>query len=125
MNFEHLYRPSNPALMGLNIGGGAEVKLRLRRPNSEWDFFPYEQILDTMLHELCHNEYGPHNSDFYRLLDEIRKVAAHAYNKDFTAAVLCLLPFWILTHSHVSEILVALLFPTFSAFLFLFCLIIQ
>lgn len=60
--------------MGLNIGGGAEVKLRLRRPNNEWDFFPYEQVLDTMLHELCHNKYGPHNSDFYSLLDEIRKV---------------------------------------------------
>ena len=50
------------------------MKLRLRRPNREWDFFPYEQILDTMLHELCHNEYGPHNTDFYNLLDEIRKV---------------------------------------------------
>jgi len=66
--------PANPSLLGLNIGGGAEVKLRLRRPNREWDFFPYEQILDTMLHELCHNEYGPHNTDFYNLLDEIRKV---------------------------------------------------
>ncbi|KAK6118721.1 hypothetical protein DH2020_047526 [Rehmannia glutinosa] len=65
--------PTNPSLLGLNIGGGAEVKLRLRRPNNEWDFFPYEQILDTMLHELCHNEYGPHNADFYNLLDEIRK----------------------------------------------------
>lgn len=66
--------PANPSLLGINIGGGAEVKLRLRRPNREWDFFPYEQILDTMLHELCHNEYGPHNADFYKLWDEIRKV---------------------------------------------------
>lgn len=66
--------PANPALQGLNVGGGAEVKLRLRRPNNEWDFYPYEQILDTMLHELCHNEYGPHNADFYKLLDEIRRV---------------------------------------------------
>ncbi|KAJ8431739.1 hypothetical protein Cgig2_028956 [Carnegiea gigantea] len=64
--------PSNPSLMGLNIGGGAEIRLRLRRPEREWDFFPYEQILDTMLHELCHNEHGPHNADFYKLLDEIR-----------------------------------------------------
>ncbi|KAL2932789.1 DNA-dependent metalloprotease WSS1 [Bienertia sinuspersici] len=64
--------PSNPSLMGLNIGGGAEIKLRLRRPERQWDFFPYEQILDTMLHELCHNEHGPHNADFYKLLDELR-----------------------------------------------------
>ncbi|XP_057967761.1 DNA-dependent metalloprotease WSS1-like isoform X2 [Malania oleifera] len=65
--------PSHPSILGLNIGGGAEVKLRLRRPNNEWDFFPFNQILDTMLHELCHNEYAPHNTDFYRLLDEIRQ----------------------------------------------------
>lgn len=68
--------PGNPSLMGLNIGGGSEVKLRLRRSNNELDFFPYTQILDTMLHELCHNEYGPHNTQFYNLLDEIRKVVA-------------------------------------------------
>ncbi|XP_054779619.1 DNA-dependent metalloprotease WSS1-like isoform X2 [Prosopis cineraria] len=65
--------PANPSLQGLNIGLGAEVKLRLRRPDREWDFFPYEQIVDTMLHELCHNEHGPHNAQFYNLLDEIRK----------------------------------------------------
>ncbi|XP_028772023.1 DNA-dependent metalloprotease WSS1 [Neltuma alba] len=65
--------PANPSLQGLNIGPGAEIKLRLRRPDREWDFFPYEQILDTMLHELCHNEHGPHNAQFYNLLDEIRK----------------------------------------------------
>lgn len=71
---ELICRPANPSLLGLNIGGGVEIKLRLRRPNNELDFFPYAQIVDTMLHELCHNEYGPHNTDFYNLLDEIRKV---------------------------------------------------
>ncbi|GFP90549.1 DNA-dependent metalloprotease wss1 [Phtheirospermum japonicum] len=76
--------PSNPSLMGLNIGGGAEVRLRLRRPNNEWDFFRYEQILDTMLHELCHNEYGPHNADFYNLLDEIRKECEGLIGKGVT-----------------------------------------
>ncbi|KAL3646344.1 hypothetical protein CASFOL_011524 [Castilleja foliolosa] len=76
--------PSDPSLMGLNIGGGAEVKLRLRRPNNEWDFFRYEQILDTMLHELCHNEYGPHNTDFDNLLDEIRKECEELTGKGIT-----------------------------------------
>ncbi|KAL3632140.1 hypothetical protein CASFOL_025124 [Castilleja foliolosa] len=76
--------PSDPSLMGLNIGGGAEVKLRLRRPNNEWDFFRYEQILDTMLHELCHNEFGPHNADFYNLLDEIRKECEELTAKGIT-----------------------------------------
>ncbi|XP_027122615.2 DNA-dependent metalloprotease WSS1-like isoform X2 [Coffea arabica] len=76
--------PANPSLLGLNIGGGAEVKLRLRRPNNELDFFPYDQILDTMLHELCHNRYGPHNADFYNLLDEIRKECEDLMAKGIT-----------------------------------------
>ncbi|KAK9269168.1 hypothetical protein L1049_000937 [Liquidambar formosana] len=65
--------PNNRSLLGLNVGGGVQVKLRLRRPNRDWDFFPYDQILDTMLHELCHNAHGPHNANFYKLWDEIRK----------------------------------------------------
>ncbi|XP_065854358.1 DNA-dependent metalloprotease WSS1-like isoform X2 [Euphorbia lathyris] len=84
-NFENC-SPSNPSLLGLNIGGGAEVKLRLRRPNSDWNFFPYEQILDTMLHELCHNEFGPHNADFYNLLDEIRKECDELLAKGITGS---------------------------------------
>ncbi|KAL2474404.1 zinc ion binding [Abeliophyllum distichum] len=76
--------PPNPSLLGLNIGGGSEVKLRLRRPNNEWDFFPYEQVLDTMLHELCHNQHGPHNADFYNLLDEIRKECEELIAKGIT-----------------------------------------
>ncbi|XP_059640350.1 DNA-dependent metalloprotease WSS1-like [Cornus florida] len=76
--------PANPSLLGLNIGGGAEVKLRLRRPNNDWDFFPYNQILDTMLHELCHNEHGPHNAAFYNLLDEIRKECEELMAKGIT-----------------------------------------
>ena len=66
--------PKNPALLGLNVGGGVHVKLRLRRPNRDWDFFPFDQVLDTMLHELCHNAHGPHNATFYKLWDELRKV---------------------------------------------------
>ncbi|GAB4849936.1 hypothetical protein Ancab_029236 [Ancistrocladus abbreviatus] len=76
--------PSNSAILGLNIGHGAEVKLRLRPPNREWDFFPYEQILDTMLHELCHNDHGPHNAEFYKLLDEIRAECEELMAKGIT-----------------------------------------
>lgn len=61
--------------MGLNIDGGAEIKIRLRRPEKQWDFFPDEEIIDTMLHELCHNKHGPHNADFYKLLDELKQVS--------------------------------------------------
>ncbi|KNA13933.1 hypothetical protein SOVF_112060 [Spinacia oleracea] len=67
------FSPSNPSHMGLNIDGGAEIKIRLRRPEKQWDFFPDEEIIDTMLHELCHNKHGPHNADFYKLLDELKQ----------------------------------------------------
>ena len=60
--------------MGLNVGKGIEVKLRLRRDGSDLDFIPYEEVLDTMLHELCHSERGPHDAQFYKLWDELRKV---------------------------------------------------
>lgn len=72
--------PENPGLLGLNVGGGAEVKIRLRSPFNELEFLPYNQILDTMLHELCHNVHGPHNADFYNLLDEIRKECEQGFD---------------------------------------------
>lgn len=65
--------PKNPRLLGLNVGHGLHVKLRLRRPNTDWDFYPFDEVLDTMLHELCHNAIGPHNVSFYKLWDDLRK----------------------------------------------------
>ncbi|EXB36081.1 DNA damage response protein WSS1 [Morus notabilis] len=76
--------PNNPSLLGLNVGGGVQVKLRLRRPNREWDFFPFDQILDTMLHELCHNVHAPHNASFYKLWDELRKECEELMTKGIT-----------------------------------------
>ncbi|XP_031405041.1 DNA-dependent metalloprotease WSS1 isoform X2 [Punica granatum] len=65
--------PKNGRLLGLNVNHGVNVKLRLRRPNREYEFYPYEQVLDTMLHELCHIIRGPHDATFYKLWDELRK----------------------------------------------------
>ncbi|XP_061364138.1 uncharacterized protein LOC133307612 [Gastrolobium bilobum] len=78
--------PSNPSLLGLNVGAGIHVKLRLRRPNRDWDFFPFDQVLDTMLHELCHNVHGPHNANFYNLWDELRKECEELMAKGITGA---------------------------------------
>ena len=61
-------------IQGLNINRGAEVKLRLREFDSTGKFLPYEAVVGTMLHELCHNDIGPHNAQFYKLLDEINLV---------------------------------------------------
>lgn len=65
--------PKNPRLLGLNVCRGVHVKLRLRRPNTDWDWYPFDEVLDTMLHELCHNAISPHNAAFYKLWDELRK----------------------------------------------------
>lgn len=67
------FYPQNPALLGLNIGSGQEIKIRLRKPGRESEFLPYEELVGTMLHELTHNEHGPHDAKFYKLLDEITK----------------------------------------------------
>ena len=31
-----------------------------------------EEVIDTMLHELCHNVIGPHNTQFHALWDQLR-----------------------------------------------------
>lgn len=56
------------------MGAGVNVRLRLRRVNRDEEFIPFDQVLDTMLHELCHNAHGPHNASFYKLWDDLRKV---------------------------------------------------
>lgn len=76
--------PKNSSLLGLNVGAGVQVKLRLRRPNRDFDFYPYDQVLDTMLHELCHNAHGPHNASFYKLWDELRKECEELMAKGIT-----------------------------------------
>ncbi|KAL6538475.1 hypothetical protein OROGR_012463 [Orobanche gracilis] len=73
--------PKNGALLGLNVGGGVHVKLRLRRANKDDEFLPFHEVLDTMLHELCHNVHSPHNASFYKLWDEIRKECEDLINK--------------------------------------------
>ncbi|KAK0599652.1 hypothetical protein LWI29_007332 [Acer saccharum] len=78
--------PNNASLLGLNVGGGVHVKLRLRRPNRDSDFYPFDQVLDTMLHELCHNAHGPHNANFYKLWDELRKECEELMYKGITGS---------------------------------------
>jgi len=78
------FSPRSPRLLGLNVGKGIEVKLRLRRDGSDLDFIPYEEVLDTMLHELCHNERGPHDAQFYKLWDELRKECDELVSKGIT-----------------------------------------
>ena len=45
--------------------------IRLREPEDSSSFLPWESMLGTMLHELCHIAIGAHSADFYKLLDEL------------------------------------------------------
>uniref|UniRef100_A0A0D3GDP4 WLM domain-containing protein n=1 Tax=Oryza barthii TaxID=65489 RepID=A0A0D3GDP4_9ORYZ len=80
------FSPKNPRLLGLNVGGGVEVKLRLRHVGRDYDFIPYEEVLDTMLHELCHIARGPHDAQFYKLWDELRKECEELVSKGITGS---------------------------------------
>ncbi|KAL5199938.1 hypothetical protein ABZP36_021141 [Zizania latifolia] len=80
------FSPNNPRLLGLNVGGGVEVKLRLRRAGQDYDFIPYEEVLDTMLHEFCHIARGPHDAQFYKLWDELRKECEELVSKGITGS---------------------------------------
>ena len=57
---------------GLNVGGGKQICLRLRYPGDSNQFVPVEQVVDTMLHELAHNVYGPHDAKFHALWNQLR-----------------------------------------------------
>ena len=54
------FYPKNAGLLGLNVNKGAQVKVRLRRGGDKNSFLPYNDVLGTLLHELCHNTHGNH-----------------------------------------------------------------
>ncbi|KAK2640192.1 hypothetical protein Ddye_027987 [Dipteronia dyeriana] len=60
------------------------VKLSLQRPNRDLDFYPFDQVLDTMLHELFHNAHGSHNANFYKLWDKLTKDCEEVMSKGIT-----------------------------------------
>eukprot|EP00179_Madagascaria_erythrocladioides_P004126 CAMPEP_0198317298 /NCGR_PEP_ID=MMETSP1450-20131203/6816_1 /TAXON_ID=753684 ORGANISM="Madagascaria erythrocladiodes, Strain CCMP3234" /NCGR_SAMPLE_ID=MMETSP1450 /ASSEMBLY_ACC=CAM_ASM_001115 /LENGTH=146 /DNA_ID=CAMNT_0044020487 /DNA_START=88 /DNA_END=524 /DNA_ORIENTATION=- len=70
LSLEEFYPPT-PNLLGLNTNHGQRVQIRLRSPSNRATFLPYPSILRTLLHELVHNDIGPHNAQFYALLDQI------------------------------------------------------
>lgn len=45
------FYPDQTNLLGLNVNKGASICLRLRYPGDERQFLPFEDVVDTMLHE--------------------------------------------------------------------------
>ena len=66
------FLPPEQNLLGLNINRGYKICIRLRYHHNPDLFLPLEQVVDTMLHELSHNVWGDHDSNFHRLWDELR-----------------------------------------------------
>ncbi|TPX47120.1 hypothetical protein SeLEV6574_g02832 [Synchytrium endobioticum] len=61
-----------PELYGLNENGGRRILLRLRPHHHPTSFLHFESIIATMLHELTHNLRGPHDAQFYKILDSLK-----------------------------------------------------
>lgn len=64
--------PPEKNLLGLNWNKGQKICLRLRYPYDERQFIPLEEVVDTMLHELCHIVHGPHDQPFHTLWNQLR-----------------------------------------------------
>ncbi|TAQ91555.1 hypothetical protein B7494_g21 [Chlorociboria aeruginascens] len=78
------FSPDQQNLLGINVNRGQKICLRLRYPGDQTQFLPLEQVVDTMLHELCHNVIGPHNAEFGALWDQLRKEHASLVDKGYT-----------------------------------------
>ncbi|KAI4096974.1 MAG: hypothetical protein L6R37_006888 [Teloschistes peruensis] len=78
------FYPPEQNLLGLNWNNGQKICLRLRYPGDERQFLPLEQVVDTMLHELCHNVHGPHNEAFHNLWNQLRDEHESLIRKGYT-----------------------------------------
>ncbi|PHH83990.1 hypothetical protein CDD83_2679 [Cordyceps sp. RAO-2017] len=67
------FAPSDGTLYGYNINHGEEVHLRLRwSVNPRWQFLSMHNVVETLLHELCHNAYHGHDPEFSALYSQLR-----------------------------------------------------
>ncbi|KAK1036237.1 hypothetical protein LTS16_013942 [Friedmanniomyces endolithicus] len=78
------FLPPEQNLLGLNVNKGYKICLRLRYHNNPDLFLPTEQVVDTMLHELSHNVWGAHDSNFHQLWDELRDEHEILVRKGYT-----------------------------------------
>ncbi|TQS38509.1 hypothetical protein Golomagni_00985 [Golovinomyces magnicellulatus] len=78
------FLPSEQKLLGINMNHGERICLRLRYAIDQNNFLPFEQIIDVMLHELCHNVHGPHNTQFHALWDQLRTEYEHLLSRGDT-----------------------------------------
>lgn len=61
---------SESCVLGYNVNAGQEIHLRLRTDDLR-GFRRYARIRETLLHELTHNVWGPHDNNFKRLCSQL------------------------------------------------------
>ncbi|PYH49977.1 metalloendopeptidase WSS1 [Aspergillus saccharolyticus JOP 1030-1] len=76
--------PGERYLLGLNYDAGRKICLRLRHSSDERQFLAFDDIVDTMLHELCHIVHGPHHQKFHALWNQLRDEHLELIMKGYT-----------------------------------------
>ncbi|KAI6371361.1 hypothetical protein MCOR25_003969 [Pyricularia grisea] len=66
------FYPDQQNLLGLNVNRTHKILVRLRYPGDVNQFLPFEEVTDTLLHELAHIVHGPHDTKFHALWDQLR-----------------------------------------------------
>ena len=61
----------NKCLLGWNRNFGERIALRLRT-NDFVSFRKYDSIVNTLIHELTHNVFGPHDEKFWGLFNDLK-----------------------------------------------------
>ncbi|KAF2118485.1 WLM domain-containing protein [Lophiotrema nucula] len=78
------FLPDEPQLLGLNINRTERILIRLRYHHDSRQFLPMEQVTDTLLHELSHIVWGPHDHNFNNLWNELRDEHQSLLAKGYT-----------------------------------------
>ncbi|PNY28069.1 DNA-dependent metalloprotease WSS1 [Tolypocladium capitatum] len=78
------FYPPQGNLLGLNVNAGSKIFLRLRPDHDRTQFLPYEEVVDTMLHELCHIVHSHHHRRFHALWDQLRDELQGLMMKGYT-----------------------------------------
>ncbi|KAF2751042.1 WLM-domain-containing protein [Sporormia fimetaria CBS 119925] len=78
------FLPDEPQLLGLNINRTERILIRLRYHSDSRQFLPLEQVTDTLLHELSHIVWGPHDHNFNNLWNELRDEHQSLLEKGYT-----------------------------------------
>ncbi|KAF1986135.1 WLM-domain-containing protein [Aulographum hederae CBS 113979] len=78
------FLPPEGNLLGLNVNNGQRILIRLRYKSDPKQFLRFEEIVDTLCHELCHIEIGPHNEAFHKLWQTLRDEFEDLTRKGFT-----------------------------------------